>query len=668
MALAMSDFQSSREEFAALLIGGEDGFEKFQKRFLSTNGSDAEKKVAVDQALKDILHSMVVNDSDTSAFQEITTVATEAVTLELCSASTPFVLLSDIFDGITLDKCAEMFCYVEDRVDTWKSAQFHSAGKNYLLRMCNDLLRRLSKSQNTLFCGRIQLFLARLFPLSEKSGLNLMSQFNLDNYTYFISEGDSGLLSKRQQNENEEVSDAINMEMEDGEADETPNTVTIDYNLYRKFWSLQDYFRRPTQCYDKNPWKKFMDYAGDVLSCFKSYKLDEMKGKKRIEDAQHRAHTHAVFAKYLTSEKLLDLQLSDSNFRRYVLVQFLILFQYLQAQVRFKSSTQVLSEEASTWMKTTLDTVYELLTETPPDGARFTSSIRHILSREENWNSWKNDGCPSYVREREEPTVPKPTRATKRSMGEDLAAGGKTVKMGSIEITRLWNLSRDNMSACRNTQASVPGLEEFFEEAIEQADPEAAVEDAYKLINNENWSWKALRLLSRQSPHFFSPHNQAGKKVGEYLETVITKLHPGERDKTASGSASASPRKFTGQAENSDDKFEKTETCDDDDDEEIQDTQKKSVVTDSNVVSTNQLEQLAVALGKQWKCLAAKMEFPEDDIQYWESCSKDVTQQAMTMLKLWKENAGDKAAPGELIIYLNKAGLNTTAELIFDPQ
>lgn len=83
-----------------------------------------------------------------------------------------------------------------------------------------DLLRRLSKSQNTVFCGRIQLFLARLFPLSEKSGedpsrgfvvqllgvdikddildwnflfvcffshlgLNLQSQFNLENVTVF---------------------------------------------------------------------------------------------------------------------------------------------------------------------------------------------------------------------------------------------------------------------------------------------------------------------------------------------------------------------------------------------------------------------------------------------------------------------------------------------------
>lgn len=36
--------------------------------------------------------------------------------------------------------------------------------------LSSDLLRRLSTSQNTVFCGRIQLFLARLFPLSEKSG------------------------------------------------------------------------------------------------------------------------------------------------------------------------------------------------------------------------------------------------------------------------------------------------------------------------------------------------------------------------------------------------------------------------------------------------------------------------------------------------------------------
>lgn len=57
-------------------------------------------------------------------------------------------------------------------------------GKNYLLRMCNDLLRRLSQAQNNVFCGRIQLFLARLFPLSEKSALNLVKSISI--YIFFL--------------------------------------------------------------------------------------------------------------------------------------------------------------------------------------------------------------------------------------------------------------------------------------------------------------------------------------------------------------------------------------------------------------------------------------------------------------------------------------------------
>lgn len=48
------------------------------------------------------------------------------------------------------------------------------------------MLKRLSKSQNTVFSGRIHLFLAKLFPLTEKSGLNLMSHFS-DNFTRYTN-------------------------------------------------------------------------------------------------------------------------------------------------------------------------------------------------------------------------------------------------------------------------------------------------------------------------------------------------------------------------------------------------------------------------------------------------------------------------------------------------
>lgn len=42
------------------------------------------------------------------------------------------------------------------------------------------------------------------------------------------------------------------------------------------------------------------------------------------------------FAKFLTNQRLLDLQFSDSNFRRYVLVQLLVLCHYLTAAIKFK--------------------------------------------------------------------------------------------------------------------------------------------------------------------------------------------------------------------------------------------------------------------------------------------------------------------------------------------
>jgi len=42
---------------------------------------------------------------------------------------------------------------------------FFSACKNKLLQICNDLLRRLSVSQNIVSCRKILLFIAKFSPL-----------------------------------------------------------------------------------------------------------------------------------------------------------------------------------------------------------------------------------------------------------------------------------------------------------------------------------------------------------------------------------------------------------------------------------------------------------------------------------------------------------------------
>ena len=156
----------------------------------------------------------------------------------------------------------------------------------------------------------------------------------------------------------------------------------------------------------KITWKKLkmeffssLQHATEVLNTFKSYKVDVISGKKKKEDWEkvEEGGSDKFFAKYLTNQNLLQLQLSDSNFRRYVLVQFLILFQYLKSTVKFKSEAHVLSDDQTKWIDKTEVKIYDLLGETPPFGKKFGESVKHILEREIQWNIWKNQGCPSLT-------------------------------------------------------------------------------------------------------------------------------------------------------------------------------------------------------------------------------------------------------------------------------
>lgn len=67
-------------------------------------------------------------------------------------------------------------------------------------------------------------------------------------------------------------------------------------------------------------------------------------------------------------------------------------------------------------------------------------------------------------------------------------------------------------------------MENFFKEAIEQGDPEAGIEEEYKVVNQSNFQWKALRLLARRSHHFFTPSQTPFKALPAYLSTVIGQL------------------------------------------------------------------------------------------------------------------------------------------------
>ena len=230
---------------------------------------------------------------------------------------------------------------------------------------------------------------------------------------------------------------------------------------------------------------------------------------------------HQYFPKFLTNENLMDLQLSDTNFRRHLLVQFLILFQYLVTNTK---PNQVLNEQQQQWVTETRSKVVSLLSEIPPEGEKFANTVLHVLKREENWINWKNDGCPSFAKKDGEIRA---KRSRRWSIGDDLARSKRSkIDLGSDELTRLWNVCPDNLEACKaeNRTKFLPTLQDFFEEAIEQADPEAGIEEEYKLVNKSEFGWRALRLLSRRSFNFFTPSNQPFKPLSDYLSNAVAQV------------------------------------------------------------------------------------------------------------------------------------------------
>ncbi|XP_049275934.1 THO complex subunit 1 isoform X1 [Rhipicephalus sanguineus] len=608
------------------------------------------RRQAVDLASKRILSVLLrIGLNKDTANHLIDLSITLAREPDLCSGSLPVLLLCDVFDSLPLNESEEFFSLVEDKVSIWKEDLFFKCCKNQLLRTCNDLLRRLSRSQNTVFCGKILVFLAKLFPLSERSGLNIASEFNAENITLFSSEDYKGLSDEGSYHE----------ESDEGSASSVP----VDYNLYRKFWSLQEYFRQPLLCYTKVHWRQFTSYSTDVLSVFGSFKLDDIKTAQWALPGSSSSPSgkSVYFAKYLTSQKLLELELSDSNFRRYVLVQFLILFQYLQSTVRFKLDSHILTEEQSSWVKNTLTQVYKLLEETPPDGAGFATRIKHILQREESWNAWKNEGCPDFKEAR--PVEQTREVRPKRKLGDEVKAAlaSKKVVLGDTEMNRLWNLCPDNWEACSSPKRDfVPSLEKFFDMAMDQGDPVAGAKSRAKSIYQSNSGWRALRLLSQKSPHFFTSSNQPIKSLPLYLESMVMRLAKEFPTQNVAPSQAADEKTDMADYGDSEDELLKNH-------EESRETGTLSgagAAADcgssepKDTLNKDELAALAGALGADWKKLAPLLSFGEDEILYIASEHEgDAAKQAYQALLVWLEQEPEQATHANLLQLAARAGL-----------
>ncbi|KAJ9190536.1 hypothetical protein P3X46_001724 [Hevea brasiliensis] len=375
-----------------------------------------------------------------------------------------FQLLEDLTEMSTMRNCKDTFGYIESKQDILGKQELFARGKLVMLRTCNQLLRRLSKANDVVFCGRILMFLAHFFPLSERSAVNIKGVFNTSNETKYEKDPPAG--------------------------------ISVDFNFYKTLWSLQEHFCNPASLtLAPTKWQKFTSSLMVVLNTFEAQPLSEEEG-----DANNLEEEAATFnIKYLTSSKLMGLELKDPSFRRHVLVQCLILFDYLKAPG--KNDKDLTSESMKEEIKTCEEHVKKLLETTPPKGKDFLQKIEHILEREKNWVWWKRDGCPPFEKQPIENKTVQDGNKKRRPRW----------RLGNKELSQLWKWADQNPNALTDPQrVRTPAITEYWKPLAEDMDPSAGIEAEYHHKNNRVYCWKGLRFSARQDLDGFSRFTDHG--------------------------------------------------------------------------------------------------------------------------------------------------------------
>ena len=110
----------------------------------------------------------------------------------------PFVLLEDTIDSLPLQHIQILWSssqYSTLNISSYTTTLlcspylFIPASKLILLRICNKLLKILSnRDVDSNFAGSLMIMMAKVFPLSERSAVNVLGSFNVDNETLFENE------------------------------------------------------------------------------------------------------------------------------------------------------------------------------------------------------------------------------------------------------------------------------------------------------------------------------------------------------------------------------------------------------------------------------------------------------------------------------------------------
>ncbi|GKZ73568.1 THO complex subunit 1 [Aspergillus niger] len=473
---------------------------------------------------------------------------------EQCEPGLIFWLIEELLDSQTIDGCRKVFDYLESRRE--RNTKKHFKQKSLIiLRSCNELLRRLSRAEDTVFCGRVFIFLFQSFPLGDKSAVNLRGEYHTDNVTTYdeltkaaakdVADADVEMSDEQEaptateglkEDSEAQTTSASESHTPAQEPPKTPRVVVpsskdesqdkgVDLDdLYPMFWGLQAYFSAPTKTFDPQHFAKFKTGLEATLSAFKNVDTDlenssnskmseeirKSTKRKRTTDGQEIASSFNP--KYLTSRDLFDLEVNDTAFRRHVLVQALILLDFMlsltpKAKAKLADLTNksvlygfVLHDDDAKWAVKMRKAIEEYLQE-GIGGKFYYRMVDTVLSRDKNWVRWKAEGCPlierppvsvsEYLGAREHATKVYANKRLRTSpMGSlDLKFLSEGESLAGLE--RLKDPERFSVPAADSLMMGIMDDELDIDTAQTKEDRE------YALRSKSSKTWRILRLSAK---------------------------------------------------------------------------------------------------------------------------------------------------------------------------
>lgn len=240
-------------------------------------------------------------------------------------------LIEELLDSQTVPGCRKIFDYLESRRKRIISKNF-SGKKLVILRMCNELLRRLSRAEDTAFSGRVFIFLFQSLPPGDKSSVNLRGEYHTQNVTTYDQvtlrsedaedkmDVDSEVPAAKQEGANDQTQSKT---VSFSEKKDTPAEKSLDADaLYPIFWSLQDSFNQPKKLFEPANLAHFKSGMEATMTAFKAnppsneaksskQNDDKQRGQKRKLDSEDDDVLTSFNPKYLTSRDLFELEASS---------------------------------------------------------------------------------------------------------------------------------------------------------------------------------------------------------------------------------------------------------------------------------------------------------------------------------------------------------------------